>query len=343
MNLLCPNCQKMLQVEDQHAGQMMRCPLCNGTFTVPALPPGPSVAPVPASNPLPPSGPPPAPAPAAPTVSLKPSSPSRIPETSDVYSASPAPDIPPNPHVTPKPPPGERPKLLDSPQLSTWSEPEPAAAATPAPPPPLTPGTDHSVSLTLNPQIVPWIAPGALALVFVLMFFTWVGHYTLSSPDAVTQTGWGTGFGGAFTALGLLHNLLFVLTLALALAVVLIPRLQIKLPAALDPIWPHRWLILGGTVLLLFVLLGLQMTLGFGLDSAAEKQTEAAKNEEAKVTPTQPVIRSAEVRFARQTVYRTAAAHLALLLELVAAIGVGITYWLEQRGNRPLPRFVLTW
>ena len=38
MNLLCPNCQKMLTVPEQYAGQLMKCPLCNGTFTVPALP-----------------------------------------------------------------------------------------------------------------------------------------------------------------------------------------------------------------------------------------------------------------------------------------------------------------
>ena len=38
MNLLCPNCQKMLTVPEQYAGQLMKCPLCSGNFTVPALP-----------------------------------------------------------------------------------------------------------------------------------------------------------------------------------------------------------------------------------------------------------------------------------------------------------------
>lgn len=40
MNLLCPNCQKMLSVAEQFAGQTMKCPSCAGTFTVPAPPPG---------------------------------------------------------------------------------------------------------------------------------------------------------------------------------------------------------------------------------------------------------------------------------------------------------------
>src|SRR6516225_7855845 len=38
MNLMCPNCQKMLTVPDEFAGQLMKCPLCTGTFTVPGLP-----------------------------------------------------------------------------------------------------------------------------------------------------------------------------------------------------------------------------------------------------------------------------------------------------------------
>src|SRR5439155_16195896 len=38
MNLACPNCQRMITIADQFAGQMMQCPLCNGTFTAPMLP-----------------------------------------------------------------------------------------------------------------------------------------------------------------------------------------------------------------------------------------------------------------------------------------------------------------
>ncbi len=37
MSLLCPNCQTMLMVPEQFAGRLMNCPLCRGTFTVPAL------------------------------------------------------------------------------------------------------------------------------------------------------------------------------------------------------------------------------------------------------------------------------------------------------------------
>jgi LSD1 subclass zinc finger protein len=33
--MLCPSCQKMLEVPNQYAGQQVRCPLCNNVFTVP--------------------------------------------------------------------------------------------------------------------------------------------------------------------------------------------------------------------------------------------------------------------------------------------------------------------
>lgn len=53
MNLLCPSCQKMLQVPDQFAGQQMRCPLCNNIFTVPGLPDAAGMPPPPPPPPEP--------------------------------------------------------------------------------------------------------------------------------------------------------------------------------------------------------------------------------------------------------------------------------------------------
>src|SRR5438105_113517 len=75
MNLLCPNCQKMVMVDEQYAGQLVKCPLCAGTFTVPALAPTapPAQPPAPGGYSFAPPGPAPAappqpePAPAAPT------------------------------------------------------------------------------------------------------------------------------------------------------------------------------------------------------------------------------------------------------------------------------------
>lgn len=94
MELLCPNCQQKLTIPDQYAGQLMRCPLCNGTFTAPALAPPP---------PPPASAPPPAPAPAPivyPTAPAPPPPPVLSPEP---FPPPPAPSFPPPPLI----PPGE--------------------------------------------------------------------------------------------------------------------------------------------------------------------------------------------------------------------------------------------
>jgi len=73
MELLCPNCQQKLNIREQYAGQIMRCPLCNGMFTAPAMggaapPPPPVYSPPASSEPFYSGGapPPPAPAPAPP-------------------------------------------------------------------------------------------------------------------------------------------------------------------------------------------------------------------------------------------------------------------------------------
>jgi hypothetical protein len=199
----------------------------------------------------------------------------------------------------------------------------------------------------LSRTVVPWIAPAALALLFIIMFFTWVGRYSLNSPEPVVQSGWGTGFGSDFTGLGLLHNLLYLLTLLLAFAVVLVPRLNVKLPPAAERIWPHRSLILGGAVLLLVVLLGIELILGFGLESATARQA-AAPTVDAEKTPSTgapapSIPADVQVRFARLTLYRTAAPYVAFLLELAALAGVALEVWLERRGDRRPPAVHISW
>src|SRR5262249_36297085 len=125
MNLLCPNCQKMLTVPEEFAGQLMKCPLCNGTFTVPALP---GAAP---PSPAPPSGPEP-----------------------DVYSVRPEPPPPPPvpPPVSDREPPPPPPSLAPPP-------PPPSLAPLP------TQDYQRSATVWLSPKVLPWIAPACLLLV----------------------------------------------------------------------------------------------------------------------------------------------------------------------------------
>ena len=39
MELLCPHCMKKVTVGDDKAGQVLNCPLCQGVFAAPSLPP----------------------------------------------------------------------------------------------------------------------------------------------------------------------------------------------------------------------------------------------------------------------------------------------------------------
>ena len=146
MNLLCPNCQKMLQVPEQYAGQQMKCPLCAGEFTVPALP---QVA--------------------APAMAPR----------------GPAPGFAAPPPVKESPPPRGGAALPN--HSETDDGPSPAADRAPPPPPPE--GYAHARVLTLNQRLIPFLAPAALGLIFLLTFFPWIGLYP-GGVNAGTQSAW---------------------------------------------------------------------------------------------------------------------------------------------------------
>src|SRR5262249_19574059 len=136
MELHCPNCQQKLNIPDQFAGQLMRCPLCNGTFQAPALAPS-ATAPPPA---------PPPPAPSSPSpFSLAPEPPP---------PAAPPPP-PPSPSYAPPPP-------------SYVPEPPPALRQEA----PLPPSRDYIPCCVVyfSLRVMPWITVGSLALVFLFSF-----------------------------------------------------------------------------------------------------------------------------------------------------------------------------
>src|SRR5207248_4457653 len=107
MELLCPNCQKKLTVPEQYAGQLMRCPMCQGTFTVPSLPSAVAAEP---AGPVGFGAPPP-------------------PPQSEAYGVAPEPADP----AAPLPPVSETPSAASG-----------VTAAQTAPPSPTTPSTGYS-------------------------------------------------------------------------------------------------------------------------------------------------------------------------------------------------------
>ena len=282
MNLLCPNCQKPLSVPEQYAGQPMRCPLCAGTFTVPALPQ--SSAPPP---------PPPPPPPQEPRLAPPPP-----PDVYGVHDAAPP----------PPPPVMDMPEVQIIPDAGKPSPPRapgaPAAAFTeeqptyPVTPPPE--GYQRKHSIWFSPKVLQYVAPAAVLLVFVLSFFAWTGVYPGGVAD-VTQNMWQAAFGGysvdtdigdpfatkeeergifakmpedvkpaapGLNILLLFYLLLFIVTLlitAACLALVFVPASAP--PPALHPLLPWRWGLVAVLNLILLLFLVLQMVFGFSLEN----------------------------------------------------------------------------
>lgn len=320
MKLLCPTCQKPLEVPEQYAGQMMKCPLCNNTFTVPVL------AQMPAAPP-------------------------------------PAPPPPP-----PPPPP--------SPAYSAAAHGPGAAYQEPAD------STGPQRSLSVNPRLIPWLAPLSLLIIFILLFLPWVGMYP-GGVGVVTQTGWGAAFGSTqhdegwykystdtrakywekyygsdvepLTKPGVSILLIFfILILLPAVGVSLVSvavttkLVPLQVPPPLQPFWPMRSLFVGGLALAAFVFLLLELFYGFPLEHKARTQVETAVDVDNKAaTPAEQLDKQRweierGIRLGGYVLRTTAWLTLVLVLNAVALLGCALEFWLERRGGQAMPHLRLT-
>lgn len=322
MNLLCPNCQKMLTVPDEFAGQMMKCPLCSGAFTVPGLP------------------------------GVSQSAPPSIEPEPDIYSVrhdpSPPPEPPPLLHSPPPPP--ETTAIQTAPQKPSLARED----------------YQHTSSGSLNPQVLPWIAPVCLLLVFFLQFFDWDGLFPGGEP-AVTGNAWYAAF-GAYAVDGDLKNpvhfgdddslkpgvsiltifylILFFPALAVTIASVVIPLLSIKLPSQVNDLMPWRWGIVAAANLILFLFLGLQLLLGFSFDSRYRDWVDKETKRDAKSNPTTQERKLADAQRGEllNRLRHTNWLRLVVLLHLTAIVSSALMFWIDRRGPlRPLPKWELKW
>ena len=350
MNLLCPNCQKPLTVPEQYAGQPMRCPLCAGTFTVPALPQAPAPPPPPAAPPdvygMQGGAAPPASAPHM-----------------DVPAVEPSP-------VTGTPPPPRPPAGL------SWTYPEerPTFPTTPMPE-----GYQRRYTTWFSPVVLQYVAPAAVFLVFVLSFFSWTGIYP-GGVAWVTQNMWWAAFGlkdvdrdigdpfqpskdeqptpvpigGAdfkpnppgFNFLLLFYLLLLFPTLVVTAACLALPFLPANtVPPALHIVLPWRWGILAGLNLILLLFLGLQLVFGFSLENNFIGAADSAIAKSAPPSPTTPQARAIAIErgVVRQAVSRTIWLDLVVFFHILAILAAGMMFWLNRRGGRPAPRIDLLW
>jgi hypothetical protein len=223
------------------------------------------------------------------------------------------------------------------------------------------------VSVPLKPEVVRWITPAAVTLVFFLTFVPWNGLYPGGYP-AYTQSAWQCLF-GAFshdpaaeqvmqfsTELEkhthsnlwlLLYLFLLFPALVLAVAGPIIELGRMKLPPAIEPYWKYRPLALGGVLLFMFLLLLLQCATGFGLQRAVDEyaeekyatQTAAAKTPEQKQTVEMMI----DGEKGSKRVKTTSWLRLAIFFHLIAILAAAAEAGLALRGHKPPPRVAAMW
>jgi len=220
MDLICPNCQKRLSLDDKFAGLTVRCPLCQGMFQAPALPPSTPPMSAPAPEPAPVAPPPTTPF--EPSAVLAPGEPApmpalEIPDSEPVRSAVPLP-------------------YSDEPAV----DPEPLDA------PPVPPGEyTRSRTVHLRADALSWIPPVCVTLLFLLSLFPW---YWI---EVYSANLWQL----AFTEVNMYTFYVIVLIFIawpLSIVVFMLEQHWIPLPDALRPLWAWRSVFVGLAILLPF-------------------------------------------------------------------------------------------
>ncbi len=326
MNLLCPNCQKMLTVPEQYAGQLMKCPLCAGTFTVPGLPPATSAA-----------APPPAPPPPS-TYPLQPEAPApAAPPLTSTASTAPAPSSAGTP---PPPPPPGGPMTF-----SIWFKPEIIQWIAPA----------AVILILIFTLFFPWVGvyPGGQAAAWqnplqIVIGGSWgysedanmknVFHFPTSQELADNKELYAKLPGFGFLMLMYIPLLLF--TVAVTVACAVLPALKLKLPPAVVPVLQWRWGIAATLNLLVFLLLMVIILVGFPIESSVynwkmtDEEAVKLSKIENKSTAEQLQLKVKQGEAAALTA-TTIWLKFVVLLHLVAIVCAGLMLALDHRGNRP--------
>lgn len=224
------------------------------------------------------------------------------------------------------------------------------------------PGYIHSVTIRINPRVLRWIVPIEVVGLFVLIFLPWTGAYPGGYP-AYTQNALQTIWGGvsvdpvATESLGLskpyddvkknpwmlIYTLLVLFAAVLVVAPVFIIAQRIKTyPAIVETLWRHRLKLLGLTALAALVVLIVQLSMGFGLETAVQAKADQNVTNEIAAAKTPEDHEKANIHRAMElspfNFRHTLWLDLAILCHVLILCGVGLEIWLERRGSRPLPR-----
>jgi hypothetical protein len=131
--------------------------------------------------------------------------------------------------------------------------------------------------------------------------------------------------------------------LPLTIAAIVIDRVPVKLPPAVQKFMPWRWGIVAAVNLIVFLFLGLQLLVGFQMESNYRDWVDKNVGKHPAAS-TPPQVNAAERGMAFDCMRYTSALRLAVLLHLVAIVCAALAFWVERRGkDRPLPRLELMW
>src|SRR5262245_8204430 len=228
-------------------------------------------------------------------------------------------------------------------------------------------GYHKMVSLPMRPNIIRWIPPGAMTLVFLLTLFPWNGLYP-AGYSAYTQSAWQCLFGSfsydpvAELLMGLqpkleerVHSnlwllpylLLLIPALVLAWAGPIVEVAKLKLTPAIEPYWKYRSAAVAGLLLFMFLLLLLQCATGFGLQRAVDQLVDENFTLERAAAKTPEQIQSLEMKMdgmrGSMRVRTSTALRLAILFHLIAALAAAGEFGLTFRGQKPPPRVAAMW
>jgi hypothetical protein len=326
MEILCPHCQKKLTIPDQYAGQVMKCPLCAGTFPAPALPPAP----------VPPIIPPP------PVVAAAPSE--------QAYSATGA------------APPMEPVPTDYTGRFSLWISPRitqyiPAVllflvfVLTFFPWVGIRPG-----GVWLDSQSA-WQAAFGLTSTPDRDTEPQSWFKGKRRDKALPQPLAGQAEDPGFGVLTFFYLPLLMLNVLLAAVAAAAPYVKPLLPPAVQPYWRWRWPAAAAATLFTFALLLLQSTVGFGLERRAlDAVDKVANKKEAEWTKGQkdglyPEMEAREIPMEalifrgvnQQAIVRTFWFRCAFWFHFWALVFVVVTMLAELRAPRPAPRVDLLW
>ncbi len=235
MEIQCSSCQKKLAIGDQFAGQLVKCPACNGVFMAPTL----AMTAMPLATPVAPM--------ATPVVSPQPAT---VPSASaDTLGFANEP--PPRPTMAPS-------------YESSYTPPLPPTVPPPKAifdeEPPMPPGDlAGSRTVRLCPEILRWVAPAALTLVALSSFFRWVLNVVSLTPTTIASLSlWEIAFGEYGYAAWILYLLVTLfLALPLAWAKLLMEMNLVPTPDFLRPFWQWRSVAVGAVAALAVTFAGI--------------------------------------------------------------------------------------